>query len=190
MILILVLLTDVIGGHKAALLCGAAGIVILVILRFTRKPKKISDGEGGEDKKRPRLPLVKGRMFHVRFNGIVSNSVIGEHRQISSAVLFDIYLCNHEETETNLQDIVLDGKYLTPPVEFGKAVGEIKGKPLTLGCGITIPSLQVAATVVGYGHRSELPRIDLQALRVYAIDGFGHEHRLSVDSGESLLFSP
>lgn len=188
--LILVLITDLIGGHRAALLCGAVGFVILVILRLTRKPPKASDE--GEDKKHPRSPLIKGRIFHVRFNGIVSSATgLGHHhRQISSAVLFGVYLCNHEEPETNLQDIVLDGKNLTPPVAFGKTVGEIKNKPLKFGCGITLPSLQVAATIVGYGHRSELPQIDLQALKAYAVDGLGNQHELSVDSGESLLFSP
>lgn len=174
-------------GKMPAIIAAAVLVLLGLAVLFVPSPKAPKDERDEEA-----LPLIKGRISGVRFNGIVSSATgLGHrHRHISSAVLFDVYLCNHAEPETNLQEIVLDGKHLVPPVEFGQVGGEIKGKHLTFGCGITVYSLQVMATIIGYGHRSELPQIDLQNLEAYAVDGLGQKHPLTVDSGENLLFSP
>jgi hypothetical protein len=49
--LICILFSDEIGGHKAALVCGAVGLIILIILRLreTKTPKQFSTEQEAQD---------------------------------------------------------------------------------------------------------------------------------------------
>jgi hypothetical protein len=106
---------------------------------------------------------------------------------ITTTVLFDANLCNHNERETNLQELKLDGSALEPPIEFGPIdIGECP--LLSSGKGINIFHLLLQATVYGFEHKEDLPRIPLDKLRVLAVDGFMQEHLIDVKKGETLKF--
>jgi hypothetical protein len=140
--------------------------------------ERISRGKG--------LPLIKGTAFHFRFNGTLSQGNKNGKWHVSSAVTFKVNLCNHNERETNLQDLTLDGSALEPPIEFGST--NVEGYQLPSGQGINISTVMVLATVYGFQHKEDLPIIALDKLKVTVIDGFMHEHLIDVESGETLKF--
>jgi hypothetical protein len=150
------------------------------------------DAEIGEVSRGKNLPLIKGNAFDFTFNGIIGTGHAEGRWHISSAVLFKVNLCNHNERETNLQGLKLDGSALEPPIEFGPVnmyVDEQEEHPSLLsGKGVTLRSLQAAATVYGFEHKEDVPRIPLDKLKVIAVDGFTKEHIIDVKNGEQLKF--
>jgi hypothetical protein len=135
------------------------------------------------------VPLIKGKITHLQFVGVRTEGVERDEKfYVSSTVSLGVYLCNHNAQETNLQDVILDGSRLSPPVRFG-AVTWTSGNPtLQRGKGVSIHQMQSMATIEGYKRVDQVGPIKLDKLKAYAVDGFLNKHPIEVPIDEEMRF--
>jgi hypothetical protein len=146
------------------------------------------------------LPEIRGEASNFRLTGMKGSTVVVVeagviHHEVHGGFSFDLDLYNCRPRSTNFQRVELDGSMLCPPVEFsfelaemmahagGRPVQDFSDRILNDGMGVKIAGIMVEASVkaeVGF------PPIDLQALKVYVVDGLRGKHLVSVREGESL----
>jgi len=148
------------------------------------------DGEIARFSAGKALPAIKGSAFHFQFNGVIGTGHEKGKWRVHSAVLFTIYLCNHNAQETNLQELKLDGSELEPPIEFGPVIMNSAGgcPALPSGKGVTVSHVQVAATIYDFRNKEDVPIVSLDKLRISAVDGFLQEHPIDMKNEETLRF--
>lgn len=101
-----------------------------------------------------------------------------------SELQFQVTLSNHRPVTTNVQQILVDGSLLNPPVKFSEC--EIPDIRLEQGIARSF-TVTGSAEVAGVRPSREQEGINLQPLKITVVDGFGNPHAIPAKDGERLV---
>jgi hypothetical protein len=100
---------------------------------------------------------------------------------------FQMDLCNHSATTTNLKRLHIDGSALTPKVEF---LNLAYPPSLELVHAINKRfTVDARALVKGTSRGQSAPSVDLTNLRIVVTDGLDRQHNILARRGEILNFT-
>ena len=134
------------------------------------------------------LAAERNKDKHPEITGVVANfRYIGRGATGDLAVVCEALLCNIRPARTNLRRIVIDASAVQPRLVFSNC----SATDVLLEQGIS-KKIEVRATLIpdAAAGPHETVEIDLSALKVSAVDGFGNRHALRIEPGTMLFLNP
>lgn len=127
----------------------------------------------------------------VRLRSIERGDRSSMNNEPSCSTSFKIHLTvfNHGPSETDFGGVTMDGRKLTPPVEFTDLSFHLQNPPLPVG-KTTDVWLLGNATVHGVQHWSDVGKVSFKKVKIELIDGFLQHHEVRQDHEEYLNFEP
>jgi hypothetical protein len=167
----------------AAWLTGAISILLVFIAQYKAWLAEREKFEAEEAKNQ--RPEILGHASNFMTEGPLLNSMSDGAKSAAFTLKFDMNLCNHRQVPTNLQDITVTGTIYGHISHFS----EVKFDHANLLYGIAA-NLQVTGRANVYSLDLEDLKgkwLNLDNIRIYAVDGFGDRHQIGMREGEEIL---